>query len=102
MRAGHRRERGFIAVPFVTVGDTTFNETAAAVGCSPDAPECAEQVRTTLAVDELVYGTADTADGSTTIVVKRVSAGNPPTSQISVINETDSGEGAAAGLETWT
>ena len=36
----------------VSVGETTFNETAAAVGCDPALASCAEQVRTTLAVDE--------------------------------------------------
>src|SRR6185369_2617758 len=42
----------------VTVGDTTFQETAAAVGCDPNAPQCADTVLSTLTVDELVYGTA--------------------------------------------
>ena len=32
----------------VTAGDTTFNETAAAVGCTPDQPTCADTVMTTL------------------------------------------------------
>src|SRR5436189_2546563 len=44
----------------VTIGDVTFNETAAAVGCTPDAPGCAANVLTTLGVDEIVYGTATT------------------------------------------
>lgn len=76
----------------VTAGDTTFNETAAAVGCDPEQPACAETVRTTLAVDELVYGSAKTENGSTTVIVTRASAGSEPTSQISVIAETDGGE----------
>lgn len=76
----------------VTAGDTTFNETAAAVGCDPEQPACAETVRTTLAVDELVYGSATTENGSTTVIVTRASAGAEPTSQISVIAETDGGE----------
>jgi len=42
----------------VANGDTTFAETAAAVGCDPAAADCAETVRTTLGVDELVWGTA--------------------------------------------
>jgi hypothetical protein len=82
----------------VTVGDTTFAETAAAVGCDPEQPACAETVRTTLQVDELVYGSAKTADGSTTVIVTRASAGTEPKSQISVISETDSGEQAEANL----
>jgi hypothetical protein len=82
----------------VTVGDTTFEETAAAVGCDPTQPACAETVRTTLQVDELVYGSAKTADGSTTVIVTRTSANGEPKSKISVISETDSGEGATESL----
>lgn len=83
----------------VTVGETTFNETAAAVGCDPTLASCAEQVRTTLAVDELVYGTADTVDGTTTVSVMRVSAGTAPRTQVSVISETDPAEQAESGME---
>jgi hypothetical protein len=83
----------------VSVGDTTFNETAAAVGCDPAQPTCAETVRTTLQVDELVYGTANTADGSTTVIVTRTAAGAEPASQTSVISESDSGEAAEGNLE---
>src|SRR5204863_4779756 len=73
----------------VTVGETTFNETAAAVGCDPALASCADQVRSTLAVDELVYGTATTENGTTTVTLNRVVAGNPaPKTQISVIGET--------------
>lgn len=82
----------------VTIGDTTFIETAAAVGCDPAEPSCAETVRSTLQVDELVYGSAKTEDGSTTVIVTRASAGSAPKSQISVIRETDSGEQAEGNL----
>src|SRR5690348_9854321 len=76
----------------VTIGDATFAETAAAVGCDPSSPACAETVRSTLAVDELVYGTAKTADGLTTVTVYRASKGASPTQQLAVISETDAGE----------
>ena len=82
----------------VTIGDTTFAETAAAVGCDPTSAACAETVRSTLAVDELVYGNAATASGSTTVTVYRVQKGSAPTSQASTIAETDSGDKAEAGL----
>jgi hypothetical protein len=64
----------------VTVADATFDETAAAVGCDPVAPQCAVSVRTTLGVDELVYGTVTTDPaGQTTIVIRRSSVtSNPP------------------------
>jgi hypothetical protein len=83
----------------VTIGDTTFEETAAAVGCDPAQSSCAETVRTTLQVDELVYGSAKTVDGSTTVMITRVSAGSEPRSQISVIGEKDDASAAEAGLE---
>lgn len=56
----------------VNVGDTTFEETAAAVGCEAAAPMCAETVRSTLGVDELVYGRASTDGSQTTLVVHRI------------------------------
>jgi len=62
----------------VTIGDTTFAETAAAVGCDAAAPSCADTVMTTLAVDEIVYGTATTTNGQTIVVVKRATKGAPP------------------------
>jgi hypothetical protein len=68
----------------VSVGDTTFTETAAAVGCDPALPDCAEMVRATLAVDELVHGTATWKDGQTRLVVRRTVA-RQPTRSISVV-----------------
>jgi hypothetical protein len=83
----------------VTVGDTTFAETAAAVGCDPQALECAETVRSTLAVDELVYGSAETRDGSTTVTVHRATGNAPVSSQVSVISETDGADKAEPALQ---
>jgi hypothetical protein len=82
----------------VTIGDTTFAETAAAVGCDPQSDDCAETVRSTLSVDELVYGTADTENGTTTVTVNRTSAGTPPTSQTATLAEIDSGDKAEPAL----
>ena len=66
----------------VTIGDATFDETAAAVGCDPTAPKCAISVRTTLGVDELVYGTVThDPSGQTTIVIRRSSVTNNPPSE---------------------
>lgn len=59
----------------VQPGDTTFAETAAAVGCDPAVPACADNVRTTLNVDELIYGTANVEAGKVTIVVRRKAKG---------------------------
>jgi len=69
--------RGFLTGT-VTTGDTTFAETAAAVGCNATAPGCADTVMTTLSVDEIVYGTATTTNGQTTVVVRRATKGSAP------------------------
>jgi len=82
----------------VTIGDATFNETAAAVGCDPAQPSCAKTVRSTPEVHELVYGTANYADGSTKVTVSRASAGSEPSSQSTLLGANDSGEKAADGL----
>ena len=82
----------------VTIGDTTFNETAAAVGCSPEQPACADTVMSTLAVDELVYGTATTENGMTTVVVLRATRGAPASAQNAAISETAGGDQAETGL----
>lgn len=71
----------------VTVGDATFDETAAAVGCDAATPKCAIAVRTTLGVDELVYGgvTTDPA-GQATVVIHRSSATkNPPSAETATL-----------------
>lgn len=60
----------------VTRGDTTFADTAAAVGCDPSQPACADTVLDTLAVDELIWGTATTSNGQTTVVIKRAVKGH--------------------------
>lgn len=56
----------------VTIGDTTFDETAAVLGCVAETQTCAESVRATLGVDELVFGRATTTGTQTTLVVRRV------------------------------
>jgi hypothetical protein len=83
----------------VTVGDATFEETATAVGCDPLSAACAETVRATLGVDELVYGTAKTASGQTTVTVHRVTQGTPRNTQVSMISESDSGDKIEPGIE---
>ncbi|MBL0215704.1 MAG: hypothetical protein IPQ07_17715 [Myxococcales bacterium] len=76
----------------VTVGDATFDETAAAVGCDPASPACAASVRTTLGVDELVYGSVTTDPAKqTTVVIRRSSVtSNPPRSTTIALAAEDS------------
>jgi hypothetical protein len=70
----------------VTIGDATFDEAAAAVGCDPAVPKCAIAVRQTLGVDELIYGTV-TADptGQTIVVVRRSSVTDNPLKDTTVV-----------------
>jgi hypothetical protein len=61
----------------VTTADTSFAETAAAVGCEPHTPACADTVLMSLGVDEIVYGSAVSGGGQTTAVISRVEKGQP-------------------------
>ena len=72
------------------LGTTTFADTAAAVGCDPATPSCAESVRTTLDVDELVYGTATMQNGQVMVVVRRKAAGSAPREQMASMSAQDS------------
>jgi hypothetical protein len=83
----------------VTAGDTTFNETAAAVGCTPDQATCADTVMSTLSVDELVWGTAQTENGSTTVTVHRAAKGEPARQQIAVVEENAGGDAVTSGMQ---
>jgi hypothetical protein len=76
----------------VTHGDATFNETAIALGCDPNRNACIDSVLETLAVDEIVWGTATTADGHTTVVVRRGTKGSPAHEQTAIIAATDEPE----------
>jgi hypothetical protein len=78
----------------ITNGDTTFAETAAAVGCDPNKPACVDTVLGTLAVDEVVWGTATTKDGTTTFVVKRATKGTPPHEQTAILAASEQPEAA--------
>lgn len=74
----------------LTNGDTTFAETASAVGCDPNRPACVDTVLGTLAVDEVVWGTAtQNVDGSTTLVVKRATKGTPPHEQTAILAQNE-------------
>ncbi|MEO8704067.1 MAG: hypothetical protein ABI867_28710 [Kofleriaceae bacterium] len=73
----------------VKPGDTNFADAAAAVGCDPSTPSCAETVRTTLSVDEVVYGTATASNGQITVVVRRKTKVGPPREVTATISEQD-------------
>lgn len=82
----------------VSNGDTTLAETASAVGCDPNKTACIDTVLTTLAVDEIVWGTATTENGQTTVVVRRATKGTPAQSQTAIIPASEPPETAQAGL----
>lgn len=82
----------------VSAGDTTFNETATAVGCSADQPGCADTVMTTLSVDELVWSDAKSENGSTTLTVHRAVKGEPARQQMIVIDSNANGDAVYSGM----
>ncbi|MBA3391502.1 MAG: hypothetical protein H0T89_02605 [Deltaproteobacteria bacterium] len=73
----------------VQAGDATFIDTATAIGCDPTKPACVENVRATLGVDELVYGTADDDAGAITLVVKRYAKRKQPREMTARLRATD-------------
>lgn len=82
----------------VALGTTTFSETALAAGCDPLEPACADTVIATLGVDEIVFGTATTSGGQTTLVASRVVKGQPRNDQTIAIAAGDPAERAMPQL----
>ena len=74
----------------VTPGDATFTDTATAIGCDPKEPRCAEDVRATLGVDHLVYGTVTKEDGKLVLVVRRASRGKQRREVTATVEASDS------------
>ena len=73
-------------------GDATFTDTATAIGCDPSVPACAEDVRATLGVDELVYGTVTKQNGQLVLVVRRTAKGKPRREVSATLEASDSPE----------
>jgi hypothetical protein len=82
----------------VTAGDATFSDTATAIGCDPKTPACAEDVRATLGVDLLVYGTVSKENGKIVVVVHRVAKGKPRREVSATLEVTDAPERAEPEL----
>ncbi len=59
----------------VSPGDITMTDAAAAVGCTPDAPACRDEILDMLAVDDLVYASAIPKPGGIEVVAYRVARG---------------------------
>ena len=92
----------------VSIGDATYGETAAAVGCDPAAPTCADTILTTLGVDELIFGTVSRSGTQTTVVIRRVKAGSAAqTSRATLVgdeppDQVDGAIGALIGITVTT
>jgi len=94
----------------VTDGESTFAEAALAVGCDPQVPACADQVLTTLAVDELVFATATTTTpatasasqgaGTTRVVVHRIGKGVPAREASTALTSSDPPERVEPALQS--
>ena len=82
----------------VTPGDVTFIDTATAIGCDPKAPKCAEDVRATLGVDELIYGTVTRQYGKLVLLVHRVAKGKSRRDATATLEATDPPERAEPEL----
>jgi len=82
----------------VATADATFADTALAVGCDPQAPGCGDEVMATLAVDELVWGTATKDAGRTRLVVRRAARGGAPREIATLIAASDPAERNDAGI----
>ena len=82
----------------VKVGATTFSDGAVAAGCNPDLASCVDSVIGMLSVDELVWGTCNTTDGTTTLTVKRATKGSPAKDQATTFTATDPQEKAEQGI----
>lgn len=74
----------------VTPGDATFSDTATAIGCDPKAPACAEDVRATLGVEQLVYGSVTKEGGKLVLVVRRVAKGKQRREVTTTLETSDS------------
>ncbi len=83
----------------ITTGSTTFADAALSVGCNPELGTCVDTVIGMLQVDELVWGTANTTDGTTTLTIKRATKGVPAREQQTTLAATDPPEKAEEGLK---
>jgi hypothetical protein len=82
----------------LATGDATFTDTATAIGCDPKAPSCAEDVRATLGVDELVYGTVSKQGDGYVLVVVRATKGKPRREVTATLQASDPPERAEPTL----
>ena len=83
----------------VQTGNTTYSETAAAVGCDPNTPACTDNVLSTLGVDEIVWGEANVEGGQLRVSLHRATKGFPAREITATIGEKDAPEKAEPGLQ---
>ncbi|MDB4959502.1 MAG: hypothetical protein JWO36_7071 [Myxococcales bacterium] len=83
----------------ISLGTTTFAETAAAVGCDPTQAICVDQVLATLGVDEIVWGTTvTTKNGQLTVSLQRGAKGTHTREASATIGVQDPPEKISSSL----
>ncbi len=82
----------------VTVAGATYVETATALGCDPQATACTDDVLATMAVDELVWGTATKDGGQIKLVVRRATKGTPAREVSMTLAPQDAADKAETGV----
>jgi hypothetical protein len=79
----------------VTAGDTSFDDAAVLIGCDAQSDACAEEVLSTLSVDEVVFGSS-TKSGE--VVLQRVVRGQPRRQTRARVEPGQSGAGLEAAV----
>ena len=73
----------------VAIGEVSYNDMAAAVGCKPDESSCRDEVIATLAVDEIVITAVNPKPGGFDVNVRRVAKGSPSAREASMLVTAD-------------
>ena len=72
----------------VAPGDISFNDAAAAVGCSkPDAPSCKDDVLGMFSVDEIIATTVTRKPGGLEVLVRRQAKSGAPREALAKVND---------------
>jgi hypothetical protein len=82
----------------VSTADTTFADTAFAVGCEPRTASCRDEVLATLGVDELVWATATRDGAQTRLTVRRAAKGAATRELVTTIGDGAPPDGIEAGM----
>ena len=73
----------------VSIGEVSYNDMAAAVGCKPDEASCRDEVIATLAVDEIVITAVNPKPGGFDVSVRRAAKGSAAAREASTLVTAD-------------